>query len=191
LIYPNLKKNNYIAVTEIFGYMIYKFVVISAEEESFMREFEMDENNTLLDFHNTLQEELEYEDSHMATFFTTNDNWEKEEEFTLFDMGSDTTVMDEVIIDDIVILDNQKLLYIFDLFNERAFFIECLGTTAEIEGREYPVCSQSHGRPPMQLVISDISHDELSKSFETDNDTGIDDQGDLPDFENIDDIDDL
>ena len=48
--------------------MIFKFVVISSEEEAFLREFELDENNTLLDFHNILQEELEYDRSQMASF---------------------------------------------------------------------------------------------------------------------------
>ena len=68
--------------------MVYKFVVLSDEDESFMREFEFLDSQTLLDFHNIIQEELEFDKSQMASFFMATDNWEKEEEFTLFDMGT-------------------------------------------------------------------------------------------------------
>jgi hypothetical protein len=36
-----------------------------------------------MDFHNLLQDELEFDKSQMASFFMATDNWEKEEEFTL------------------------------------------------------------------------------------------------------------
>ncbi|HCC71012.1 MAG TPA: hypothetical protein DEQ09_07675 [Bacteroidales bacterium] len=162
--------------------MIYKFVVISSEEESFLREFELDENNTLLDFHNILQEELEFDKSQMASFFTTTKKWEKEEEFTLFEMGANTTPMDEVIIDEIVIEDNQKLLYVFDMFNERTLFIECTGTTNAVDGRTYPVCTRSQGKPPHQVHFSnftkvaariDDDDEEPEDGFIDENDTDL------------------
>jgi len=171
--------------------MIYKFVVISGEEESFIREFELDENNTLLDFHKSIQEELEYDKSHLASFFTTTDNWEKEEEFTLFEMGSAITVMEEVIIDDILINENQKLIYVFDFFNERVFFIENIGTVPEIEGREYPLCTNSHGAPPPQIVSSSSSGIDISDDDYSDNDILPDEDTELPDFENIDDFEEM
>ncbi|MEE4114619.1 MAG: hypothetical protein V2I37_00510 [Marinilabiliaceae bacterium] len=171
--------------------MIYKFVIISGEEESFIREFELDENNTLLDFHNAIQEELEYDKSHLASFFTTTSKWEKEEEFTLFDMGSNTTLMEDVIIDDIIINVNQKLLYIFDLFNERALFIECVGEVELIVGREYPICTQSQGKPPQQVYINGFSDTVLSDDDLSDTGITIDDDMDMPDLDSLEDFDDL
>lgn len=171
--------------------MIYKFVVISGEEESFIREFELDENNTLLDFHLTLQEEMEYDNSQMATFFTTTDNWEKEEEFTLIDMGSNTTIMEDIIIDDVIINKNQKLIYIFDLFNERALFIEYVGETDEIEGREYPICTQSHGLPPKQIVFSSFEGTFFDGDDNDESELSLGEDDDLPEFENLEDFDDI
>ena len=63
--------------------MVYKFVVLSDEDESFVREFEFLDSHTLMDFHNMIQEELEFDKSQMASFYLATDNWEKEEEFTL------------------------------------------------------------------------------------------------------------
>jgi len=172
--------------------MIYKFVVISAEDESFIREFELEASNTLFDFHNALQEELEYDRSQLASFFTASRDWEKEEEFTLFDMGSGTTLMDDVTIEDIAIEKNQKLLYIFDLFNERLFFIEILGIREPVEGREYPACTRSFGKPPVQVLFSSFSSsiiiDESGNDYDEDD---IDDDFDIPDFTNIEDLGDL
>ncbi len=171
--------------------MIYKFVIISGEEESFSREFELDENNTLLDFHKAIQEELEFDHSQLASFFTATDKWEKEEEFTLFDMGSNTTIMEDVIIDDVIINKNQKLLYIFDLFNERALFIECIGEVDLIVGREYPICVQSQGKPPKQIILNGFATTDIEVDDLPEGEMIIDDDNELPDFEDIDDFDDL
>ncbi len=172
--------------------MVYKFVVISGEDDAFLREFEILEDNTLLDFHNALQEELEYDRSQMATFFTASDRWEKEEEFTLFDMGSATTVMEDVIIDDIILNDNQKLLYVFDLFNERALFMECVGTTEEVDERDYPACTNSQGEAPPQVVFSGFSNNNgFADNDDMDDDLGIDEDSDLPDFDNIEDFEEM
>ena len=171
--------------------MIYKFVAISGEEESFLREFELDEDNTLLEFHRAIQEELEYDESHLASFFTTTDKWEKEEEFTLFDMGSGTTVMDEVTIDDILINENQKLIYVFDIFNERALFIENIGTVPEIEGREFPLCTDSHGKPPVQIALSGFLSSDISDDDDSDNDLLPDEEANMPDLESIEDFEDM
>jgi hypothetical protein len=94
--------------------MVYKFVVLSDEDESFVREFEFLDSQTLMDFHNIIQEELEYDKSQMASFYLATDNWEKEEEFTLFDMGTGSSTMESAILEEIIFRKNQKLLYVFD-----------------------------------------------------------------------------
>jgi hypothetical protein len=56
--------------------MVYRFVVLSDEDEAFIREFEFLESQTLLDFHNALQEELEFDRSQIASFYLSTENWE-------------------------------------------------------------------------------------------------------------------
>lgn len=167
--------------------MIYRFVALSDEEESFIREFELNETDTLLNFHNALQEELEYDRSQMASFFTASKDWEKEEEFTLFEMGPGTSLMEELTIDDLVVDKNQKLLYIFDQFNERALFIEATGTTEEIDGREYPSCTRSQGKPPRQVQFTNF----IDPVIRVDNrlDDYADDFDDDPDLSDLEEYD--
>jgi hypothetical protein len=175
--------------------MVYKFVVLSDEDESFMREFEFLDSHTLLDFHNMIQEELEFDKSQMASFFMATDSWEKEEEFTLFDMGTGSSTMEDTILDDIIFRKNQKLLYVFDFFNDRSLFVEYTGEAKEQQGREYPLCSNSKGVPPKQVVFGGTAKKlynniVVSDDDEDDDEPEVDDlflNGDnddvLPDFE--------
>ena len=176
--------------------MIYRFVVLSDEDESFVREFEFLDSHTLLDFHNMIQDELEFDKSQMASFYLATDNWEKEEEFTLFDMGTGSSTMEVAVLEDIIFRKNQKLLYVFDFFNERALFVEYTGEAKEVDGREYPACTNSKGIPPKQVVFGSSSRKlynniVVSDDDEDEDETEVDDlflNGDdeesLPDFEN-------
>ena len=155
--------------------MVYKFVVLSDEDESFVREFEFLDSHTLLDFHNVIQEELEYDKSQMASFYLSTDNWEKEEEFTLFDMGTGSSTMDSAILEDIIFRKNQKLLYVFDFFNDRALFVTCTGEAEEIDDRDYPICTNSKGIPPKQVVFGSSSRKLYNNIIVSDDDDDDDD----------------
>ena len=168
--------------------MVYKFVVLSDEDESFVREFEFLDSQTLLDFHNVIQEELEYDKSQMASFYLATDNWEKEEEFTLFDMGTGSSTMDSAILEDIIFRKNQKLLYVFDFFNDRALFVECTGEAEEIDDRDYPICTNSKGIPPKQVVFGSSSRKLYNNIIVSDDDE--DDEEDEVDDLFLDDEDD-
>ena len=137
--------------------MVYKFVVLSDEDESFVREFEFLDSHTLIDFHNMIQDELEFDKSQMASFYLATDNWEKEEEFTLFDMGTGSSTMENAVLEDIIFRKNQKLLYVFDFFNDRALFVEYTGESKEDPKHEYPSCTNSKGIPPKQVIFGSSS----------------------------------
>jgi hypothetical protein len=177
--------------------MVYKFVLLSDEDESFVREFEFLDSHTLLDFHHMIQEELEFDKSQMASFYMATDNWEKEEEFTLFDMGTGSSTMESAILEDIIFKKNQKLLYIFDFFNERALFVEYTGEAKEVDEKEYPLCTSSKGLPPKQVIFGGTTrklYNNIVVSDDDDDDVPVaddlflngEDEESLPDFANID-----
>jgi len=179
--------------------MVYKFVVLSDEDESFVREFEFLDSQTLMDFHNIIQEELEFDKSQMASFYLATDNWEKEEEFTLFDMGTGSSTMETAVLEEIIFRKNQKLLYVFDFFNDRGLFVEYTGEAKEFDIREYPVCTNSKGVPPKQVVFGGssrklynnivVSDDEDEDEEEPEVDDLFlngDDEEPIPDFDGLD-----
>lgn len=150
--------------------MVYKFVVLSDEDETFIREFDFLDSQTLMDFHNMLQEELEFDRSQIASFYLASDNWEKEEEFTLFEMGAGSSTMDGAILEDVIFRKNQKLLYVFDFFNDRALFIEYVGEAEEDDNKEYPLCSVSKGVAPKQVTFGAVTRKKYNNLVVADDD---------------------
>ncbi len=151
--------------------MIYQFRIISDESKDFARELLINGDQTFLDFHHALQENLGYDPHQLASFFMTNAGWEKELQITLIDMmddGSDTcSTMDCAKIEEYVNADGQRMLYVFDFFSERSFFIELTDVLKNIESKVLPKISFEHGDPPPQI---DLGLDNLI--IEADDDMG-------------------
>jgi len=148
--------------------MVYRFVVLTDEDEMFVREFEFLDSHTLLDFHNTIQEELEFDKSQIASFYMATETWEKEEEFTLFDMGAGSSTMENAVLEEVIFRKNQKLVYVFDFFNDRALFVEYVGETREDDNMEYPICTNSKGLPPKQVSFGGVARKKYNNLVVTD-----------------------
>jgi len=141
--------------------MIVYLRLLSIEADDFVKEIAIDDNQTFADLHNFLQELLTYDATQMASFFMTDQNWNKEQEITLFDMTDGETenllVMNDTKIAQLIAETGQRLIYVFDLFSERAFFIETIqiaeGTLAK------PNCYKNQGEAPEQIMIGAISDD--------------------------------
>jgi hypothetical protein len=100
-------------------------------------------------------------------------------------------------MEDIIFKKNQKLLYVFDFFNERALFVEYTGETEETEGRELPACTNSKGVPPKQVIFGGTArklYNNIVVSIDDDDDDEPevddlfldgDDEDNLPDFDSI------
>lgn len=55
--------------------MVFRFRMLSDENDNFVRDYEVPYDMTLLDFHNFILRSLEYEEC-MASFFTADERWE-------------------------------------------------------------------------------------------------------------------
>ena len=105
--------------------MIYRFTIISDEVDDFIREIKIDSEATFFDLHEAILKAAGYKDDQMTSFFICDDDWEKDQEITLEDMGSsseeDSYIMRETRLSDLVEDEKQKLLYVFDPLAERVF----------------------------------------------------------------------
>ena len=109
--------------------MVYKFRIISDEVDGFFREIKIDSDASFYDLHEAILKSVGYKDDQMTSFFICDDDWEKETEVTLEDMGGgsseeDTYVMRDTRLSELLEDEKQKLLYVFDPLAERVFFIE-------------------------------------------------------------------
>ena len=140
--------------------MVLKFRLISNEQDDFIRDFEILDEQTFFHFHLAIQENLHFDKSQIASFFVCGQDWEKELEITLFELTEEENatvlVMDSTILSDHVTSVHDKLLYVFDVFNERLFFIELAGTSDPVPGRQYPCCTFQQGHVPQQILMDEI-----------------------------------
>ncbi|MBR6287324.1 MAG: hypothetical protein IKR18_10160 [Bacteroidaceae bacterium] len=139
--------------------MIYRFTLVSEEEEDFSREIKINSDATFFDFHKAIIESVGYSDDQITSFFTCEHSWEKITEITIEDMGlsssdEDVYVMRDTRIEEFVEDEGQRLLYRFDPMNDRYFFIELAeitsGSLAKAE------CTSKHGQAPKQIGDMDF-----------------------------------
>ncbi|MDD4972071.1 MAG: hypothetical protein PHT07_21810 [Paludibacter sp.] len=150
--------------------MVYKFTILSDEVDNFVRVITIDSEAKFLDLHNAILDSVGYEKNLMTSFFICSDNWEKGQEVTLVEMESsseyDNLVMEDTTLEELLVDENQKMLYVFDMMSDRVFFIE-LTEIIPRKNLAKPECITSEGKAPIQImeeegsaVIPKVSVDE-------------------------------
>lgn len=139
--------------------MVYKFTLLSDEVDNFVRVITISPDASFLDLHHAILDSVSYEKNMLTTFFLCSDGWEKGQEVTLMEMDTgseyDNLVMEDTTLEDLLTDERQKLLYIFDLISDRAFFIEL---TEIIPGKKVTKaeCVLAKGKPPVQEIQDDV-----------------------------------
>lgn len=180
--------------------MVYRFTIISDEVDNFRREIQINSDATFLDLHNAILKSVGYPNDQMTSFFICDDNWEKETEITLEDMGTssdmDSWIMEETPLNELLEDEKQHLLYIFDPLADRAFFME-LSEIITGKSLDEAVCTKTVGEAPQhvldfdQLMATQVTTG-LDDSFSDDEDFDLDEidpdgfeMGTAEDFENM------
>ncbi len=139
--------------------IVYKFRMLSDENDNFVRDYEVPATMTLLEFHDFIIETLEYEPC-IASFYTADAQWERLDEFTAVDMGFEAEEgaeevavpksMENAVLCEILHYMHDRLIYNFDLFASRAYFLELIEAKEVDKPNLYPRESFAHATPPDQ-----------------------------------------
>lgn len=157
--------------------MIYKFRMISSDERAFMRDYEIDSEALFIDLHRLIQRDLQFDEGQLASFFVTDDHWNKGLELTLLDMGAaHAKPMDALKLSDLLKSRTDRLLYVYDIFADQHLFIELIDLHEPQPGLEYPRIAASVGDAPEQLDI-DADDDEDDDWEDFDDEDFDDDEG--------------
>ena len=165
--------------------MIYRFRIILDTHDDVIRDIEIEETSSLEDFHNALTQAFGFDGQEMASFYTSNEEWEQIDEIALFDMSVEdkpVQVMSETLVNEVVSIKRTKLIYIYDFLNMWTFLVE-LADVAEFEtGMIYPNLMFAQGEIP------DEAPDKEFLVEEDDEDDMFDEEFDLDaeDYENLD-----
>ncbi len=166
--------------------MVYRFLILSDEDEDFRRELRINAEATFLELNDFLLASLGYDNHEMTTFHLCDEDWHKEREVTLFDMSFDESnpslVMSEYKLSDLMEAKGEHLFFVFDMLAERGLFME-LAEIDEDSEELVPRITFEQGNPPVQMVDLDVASSRLS-TLEDDNfDDSFDDDFSCDDFD--------
>ncbi len=133
---------------ETFG--TYKFRVIVDTEEDVFRDIEMPTSATFSELHRSILEHFNFEDGEMASFYLSNEEWEKGLEIPLMDMGDGIVSMDNAVLHEMVHQVGDKILYVYDFLRMWIFYVELVEVGESLAERNYPFLALSFGEAPDQ-----------------------------------------
>jgi hypothetical protein len=173
----------------------YKFRVLidAQEEEEIFRDIVINSNATFELLHTAIINAFSFSGNQMASFYLSDDDWNKGDEIGLMDMsgeGQKFNLMNKTLINKLVTAKGEKLLYVYDFLNMWCFYVELVAINPIDEEERYPYLELSFGEAPEEdskNIMGDVSEEETTSSFYDDYDDDYDD-GDMK-FENIDDYD--
>lgn len=139
--------------------MVYRFKLVSDEVSNFAREIEIDSENTFLQLRNAVLDSVGYSKDELDSFYLCDDDWQKQEEITLEDMGdtlsdTDTWLMDNTPLSELIEDEGQRMIFVYDYLTERSFFME-LKEIYPTRHLSEAVCTFKKGNAPKQNVDLD------------------------------------
>lgn len=167
----------------------YKFRVLidTTSGEDIFRDILIGSEDHLENFYSVILKSFDFKGKEMASFYKSNEDWDKGQEITLVDMGLNDSsepvlIMQETKMKEIVTEPNQKLILVYDFMRMWCFLIELIETLPK------------NTTKPEVLISVGIAPKEESKSLEGNEGMIFGETLDLgDDFDDIfsDDLDDL
>jgi hypothetical protein len=145
---------------------VLKFRVYWEEDESVYRDISIKPDQTFLQFHQVILQSFEFDNKHKATFFRSNDNWQRGREIILEKDNvvrkAEPLLMEETVIGATVKTPNQKFIYLYDFAKNWTFLVELIGVSKDENSRvTYPLCVRKEGLAPSQYGTKGLVGDKL------------------------------
>jgi hypothetical protein len=153
----------------------FTFRVVVDTEEDIFRDIEIGESQSFEDLHDAIVKAFGFRGDQMASFYMSNELWEKGKEIALMDMGSlegesGTQSMRASLLKDEVVEKNQKILYVYDFFKMWIFYIDLIAINGSALSASLPAVVLTFGDSPNEddKEIEDIFEgiDDFNSEFE-------------------------
>ena len=178
---------------------ILKFRVFFEEDDTIYRDIVIKHDQSFFELHQTILTAYEFDSIHQATFFRSNDSWQrgraislekyddveyKVEPLDMFDTALGSEIKDT----------EQKFVYVYDFNKNWTFQVQLIGISKEANSKTtYPSVSRKEGIGPSQYGIKSILGDRFSdveekydlsalgEGFSDEGEEGESDEGDAGD----------
>jgi hypothetical protein len=134
---------------------ILKFRVYYEEDESIYRDILIKHKQTFFDLYTSILQSWEFDSKHKATFFRSNDKWQRGREISLDVYEKDYPVPPFIMKDTTIASEirdtNQRFVFLYDFEKNWSFLIELINISKEENPRIiYPSVSRKEGIGPQQ-----------------------------------------
>jgi len=145
---------------------VLKFRAYFEEDDAVYRDIVIKHNQTFQDLHLAILKAYEFDNKHQATFYRSNDQWQRGREISLEkydkDYRADPLMMANTTIGSEIRDTNQKFVYVYDFLKNWTFLIELINVTKEESSKIiYPATSRVEGIGPQQYGTRSL----LGKKF--------------------------
>lgn len=168
---------------------VYRFRVSFEDNEDVYREIEIKSTQNFEDFHNTIIQSINFDNTHDASFFSSDYLWRKGDEIKLKPInnhGSNHTtdvairLMNKCKMASLIEDPHQKFVYVYDPKTAWTFLVELVKIVLDDAKVNYPVCVKTVGEAPKQYkkstilpVVPDDDEDEFDDEPHGDDDAYV------------------
>jgi Plasmid pRiA4b ORF-3-like protein len=138
------------------------------DDDSIYRDIAVKHTQSFYDLHTAILKAYEFDSKHKATFYRSNDNWQRGREISLekYDKAykvepliMETTLMGAEIKDP-----NQKFIYVYDFNKNWTFLVELITVDKEENKKlNYPCCIRTEGIAPSQYGTKGLVDKRLAE----------------------------
>ena len=150
---------------------ILRFRIYWEEDESVYRDVAIRHTQYFQDLHLAILKCFEFDSKHKATFYRSNDSWQRGREISLEKYDKpyrvDPLIMSEVTIGSEIKDPNQKFVYEYDFNKNWHFMVELIQVDKE-ENKKlvYPACIRTEGVSPSQYGTKGLVDKRLAEMEE-------------------------
>ena len=147
---------------------ILKFRVYWEDDDSVYRDMVIKHTQSFLELHNSILKCFEFDNKHHATFYRSNDNWQRGKEISLEKYDKvykvEPLLMSETSVGAEIREPNQRFIYIYDFHKNWTFLVELINVNKEENlNIIYPSCLRSEGIAPSQYGTKGLVSEKLSE----------------------------
>jgi len=145
---------------------VLKFRIYFEEDDTVYRDVAIKHTQTFLDLHYAILKGFEFDNKHQATFYRSNDNWQRGREisFQKYEKKyqAEPLLMENTTIGSEIRNPNEKFVYVYDFIKNWTFLVELINVSKEESTKlSYPSVTRTEGIGPQQYGTKSLLGDKF------------------------------
>jgi Plasmid pRiA4b ORF-3-like protein len=150
---------------------VLRFRVYWEEDDAVYRDIAVKHVQNFKDLHEAILKSYEFDNKHKATFFRSNDHWQRGREITLEkyekEYKAEPLLMAETAVGTEIREPNQKFVFVYDFNKNWTFLVELINVNKDENPKmTYPSTVRTEGLAPSQYGTKGLVGDKLAEMEE-------------------------